>query len=316
MIILLLSLIQIQAKPLNPKKVLFAINCGAPSAHKGQSGIQYEKDVQSDPDTVVADYNQNTEVSSQTIKFTREPDIYLTERHAYKSFSYQVPLQKEGTYVLILKFAEMYFSQPNKRVFNVKFGQKRVITNLDVFARSGRYAANDEYLEFEYTGGQVYFNNTLCVEAVSNGKLSVQLEKTSLDNPYIHGLVLFGGQLNDTDYNDYQELRANWDKIQKQEQYRQEQERNKKQESRVKRKERVKIRNDQINEQEYSFETQNQNVQQVPRQTLKSLITGPIGTAGLWVGFLVTVFIFKNLFNRISNPKQVTQSNEETKKKK
>lgn len=41
------------------------------------------------------------------IKYTREPDIYMSERHAYKSFSYKVPIQKEGTYVLILKFAEV-----------------------------------------------------------------------------------------------------------------------------------------------------------------------------------------------------------------
>lgn len=63
--------------------------------------------MQSDADTVVADYSLNHEVASQTIKYTREPDIYMTERHAYKSFSYKVPLQKEGTYVLILKFAEV-----------------------------------------------------------------------------------------------------------------------------------------------------------------------------------------------------------------
>lgn len=55
----------------------------------------------------MADYTINKEVASQVIKYTREPDIYMSERHAYKSFSYKVPIQKEGTYVLILKFAEV-----------------------------------------------------------------------------------------------------------------------------------------------------------------------------------------------------------------
>ena len=30
-------------KPLNPKKVLYAIDCGAPSSHRGPTGIYYER---------------------------------------------------------------------------------------------------------------------------------------------------------------------------------------------------------------------------------------------------------------------------------
>jgi hypothetical protein len=33
----------LEAKPLNPKKVLYAINCGAPSGYKGANGIAYER---------------------------------------------------------------------------------------------------------------------------------------------------------------------------------------------------------------------------------------------------------------------------------
>ena len=51
---------------------------------------------------------------------------------------------------LILKFAEMYLREPNKRVFNIKFGERTVIQGLDVVAKVGPSAACDEYIEFEF----------------------------------------------------------------------------------------------------------------------------------------------------------------------
>jgi hypothetical protein len=51
----------------------------------------------------------------------------------------------------------MYFKENNKRVFNIKFGESRVVDKLDVVAKVGRYAAYDEYIEFEYTLGKVFF---------------------------------------------------------------------------------------------------------------------------------------------------------------
>ena len=47
----------------------------------------------------------------------------------------------------------MYFKEKGKRVFNINFGNRRVVDKLDIFAKVGRYAAHDEYIEFEYTAG-------------------------------------------------------------------------------------------------------------------------------------------------------------------
>ncbi|CAD8073522.1 unnamed protein product [Paramecium primaurelia] len=295
------------SKPLNPKKVLYAINCGAPSNYKSPSGIQYDKDIQTDPETVVADYSLNSEVSSQQIKYTREPEIYLTERHAYKTFSYQIPLQKEGTYTLILKFAEMYFDTKGKRVFHVKFGQQRVIEKLDVVAKVGKFASNDEYIEFEYIAGQVFHNNVLCVDAVQDGKLQMNLEKTKFDNPYIHGIVLYAGGINETDYEEYQYMKENWEKVINEEKIKEEVERQKKSEAKVKRKERVKIRNDHLNEVENEFEVddqqQNTSTPVTKKGGLRSLITSPIGTAGLFISLFVGMSILNKIMSAISNAK-------------
>ncbi|CAD8078164.1 unnamed protein product [Paramecium sonneborni] len=295
------------SKPLNPKKVLYAINCGAPSNYKSPSGIQYEKDIQTDPETVVADYSLNSEVSSQQIKYTREPQIYLTERHAYKTFSYQIPLQKEGTYTLILKFAEMYFDTKGKRVFHVKFGEQRVIDKLDIVAKVGKYASNDEYIEFEYVAGQVFQNNTLCVGAVQDGKLLVNLEKTKFDNPYIHGIVLYAGGISETDYEEYQYMKDNWEKILSEEKIKEELERQKKSEAKVKRKEKVKFRNDHLNELENEFEVDDQSqsttAPQTKRAGLRTLITSPLGTAGLYISFFFGMSIFTKIISKISKAK-------------
>lgn len=51
----------------------------------------------------------------------------------------------------------MYFKEKGKRVFNIKFGEKRVVESLDIVEKVGRYAAYDEYVEFEYASGEVFF---------------------------------------------------------------------------------------------------------------------------------------------------------------
>lgn len=58
----------------------------------------------------IADYGVNPEASGASLKYTRDPHLYFTERHDDKSFGYEFDLKKEGDYVLILKFAEVILS--------------------------------------------------------------------------------------------------------------------------------------------------------------------------------------------------------------
>ena len=43
----------------------------------------------------------------------------------------------------------MWFREPNKRVFHIKLGNKRVAENIDVVRKVGHAAAYNEYVEFE-----------------------------------------------------------------------------------------------------------------------------------------------------------------------
>jgi hypothetical protein len=51
----------------------------------------------------------------------------------------------------------MYFKDKGKRQFHIKFGQRRVVESLDIVEKVGKFAAYDEYIEFEYISGEVFF---------------------------------------------------------------------------------------------------------------------------------------------------------------
>lgn len=42
--------------------------------------------------------------------------LYQTERYNEETFGYEVPIREEGDYVLVLKFAEVYFAQSQQKV--------------------------------------------------------------------------------------------------------------------------------------------------------------------------------------------------------
>jgi len=127
----------------------------------------------------------------------------MTERHAYTSFKYFIPLQrKEGKFTLILKFCEMYFTKGGKRVFNINLGRGQVVKGLDVAGKVGRATAYDEYVEFEFKDDKIFFNGKEMADAYRNGKLEVEFEKTEKDNPIVNGLVLYDGPKSDTDFSD------------------------------------------------------------------------------------------------------------------
>ena len=47
---------------------------------------------------------------------TEDQILYQTERYNEETFGYEVPIKEEGDYVLVLKFAEVYFAQSQQKV--------------------------------------------------------------------------------------------------------------------------------------------------------------------------------------------------------
>jgi len=97
--------------------------------------------------------------TSAPISGTTEDLIFQSERWA-KSFGYDIPVQN-GEYTLVLKFAEIYFEEPGKRIFDVDVEGVTVIEALDIAAEAGPDAAmefvmnfyvGDENLDLDFTG--------------------------------------------------------------------------------------------------------------------------------------------------------------------
>lgn len=256
LIILIIQLCQIVLnKALVAKNVVYAVDCGSYSPSKSIVGFTYQSD-SGYSSGKVSDYTINEETKGIDIKYTKDPHIYMTERHDEKTFSYEIPVKSPGKYVLIAKFSELYFSEKKKRVFNIRFGDKIVVSNVDIYEKVRKAAAYDEYIEFELKNDNIYFQDENCPNAFdpTNKKLVVFFEKTQYDNPKVDAIVLYHGTLADTDYSDVPKIREEWEKRAKEERKKLEEERLKKEMAKLKKKEKLKIRNDQFDDLEEYIE--------------------------------------------------------------
>jgi hypothetical protein len=190
--------ITISYAKLNPAKVELAINCGG-KAYKGDKGILYQEDKFFN-NGETSDYGKNSDIQG-----TKDKIIYQTERWSSNNFEYNIPIKSQGSYVLILKFSEVYFSNPNEKIFDINFGDQNIIKNLDIFKNAGKNFAYDEYIEFIIKNDNVYFNNKLISSAFNKEKktLNIKFIKTIKDNPKINGIILVKGTIDDTDYDEY-----------------------------------------------------------------------------------------------------------------
>lgn len=247
------------AVELNPRKVVYAVDCGSTVPTKSVLGYSLHADTGYSGGKI-ADYTLNQEASGATLKYTRDQPIYMTERHDDYTFDYKIPVIAPGTYVLILKFSELYFSNKGQRVFNILFGERKVASNIDIAGTVGKNAAYDVYIEFEKKDGLIHFENSLCTNAIdASGKLKVVFEKINIDNPKVDAIVLYQGSLKDTDYYEQDAIRRDWDRRYEEEKKRKEEERLKKEASRLKKKEKIKVRNDQADDFEEDFEDLQEN---------------------------------------------------------
>lgn len=91
-------------------RVIWAVNCGG-DEHIDSHGVRYQRDACTDG--TASDYGRR-------YSFRRVPKedevLYQTERYHNKNFAYHVPIPTNGDYVLVLKFAEVWFTTKNAKV--------------------------------------------------------------------------------------------------------------------------------------------------------------------------------------------------------
>ena len=197
-LLFVLNIIDINSK-LNPSNVEIAINCGGPE-FRTKAGVTYQKDKYFIGGEA-SDFGINSD-----IKNTKDKEIYQTERWSTKDLVYNIPLKKEGKYVLVLKFSEVYFNNKNEKVFDFKFGDETILENIDIYSKVGKNNAYDEFIEFELKNKQIYVEGKQLKNAYDEDNKTIQITfvKKDIDNPKVNALLIIRGTLKDSDYDEYQ----------------------------------------------------------------------------------------------------------------
>ena len=198
LLLITFNILHINSK-LNPSNVEIAINCGGPE-FRTKSGIVYQKDKYFIGGEA-SDFGMNSE-----IKNTKDKDIYQTERWSTEDLIYEIPIQNNGKYVLILKFSEVYFNSKGEKIFDFKLGDLTVLEDIDIYEKVGKNRAYDEFIEFEIKNDKLYYEGKEAENAYDEKTKNIKLTfvKKEADNPKINALLIVKGTLKDTDYDEYQ----------------------------------------------------------------------------------------------------------------
>jgi hypothetical protein len=103
---------------------------------------------------------------------TEDDFLYRSER--WGTFGYALPVA-DGTYDVVIKCAEIFWSDPDKRIFDITAEGRAVATNLDLVAEAGSLTAHDLTARVEVTDGEL---NVDFAASVNNGQVCAILVRT------------------------------------------------------------------------------------------------------------------------------------------
>ncbi|MCX8107449.1 MAG: malectin, partial [Verrucomicrobiae bacterium] len=113
-----------------------------------------------------ADYPNNA------IADTEDDRLYQTVRYNLEAYHFSL---QNGDYTVTLKFCEPHYASPGKRVFHVYLQGKRVLENLDIFARVGQNRALDfRFDDVKVTNGWLEVRFTPVVEFPAIAAISIE----------------------------------------------------------------------------------------------------------------------------------------------
>ncbi|GFQ70527.1 malectin-A [Trichonephila clavata] len=172
-------------------EIIYAINAGGES-HVDSDGIHYRRDPLHGRIGTASDYGKQLIISRVP---RTDQVLYQTERYHHATFGYEIPVNKDGDYVLVLKFCEVYFSSPGMKVFDVTLnGVHTVVSDLDIFAKVGKGVAHDEHIPFIVKGNKLIVNEE---ESEHDGKIRVEFIKGYRDNPKVNAIYVARGSTTD-----------------------------------------------------------------------------------------------------------------------
>jgi len=179
----------VAAKKLN---VIYAVNAGGDN-FEDSDGIVYQKD----PSTqgVASDYGLRLNIDRVPLQ---DAVLYQTERYSHTDFGYDIPVKEDGSYVLVVKFAEVYFRSPGQKVFNVVLNSAHLIAqDLDIFANVGYATAHDEIIPFQVSGKGKKLNLGGQTSDIVRGTVRLDFMKGHADNPKVNAFYVVKGSIHD-----------------------------------------------------------------------------------------------------------------------
>lgn len=190
-LIIIISLVLILTiNTVNGYDVIYAVNAGG-DTHIDRHGIRYQKDPLMGRTGTASDFGQLLLIGRV---HQSDEILYQTERYHTSTFGYDLPASGDGEYLLILKFCEVYFNEPNQKVFDVVLnGHHKVVPDLDIFNLVGKGIAHDEHVYFNIKNNRLYFNDE--VSEIRGGKFRVEFIKGYRDNPKVNAILLLNGDL-------------------------------------------------------------------------------------------------------------------------
>ncbi|KAK2719155.1 hypothetical protein QYM36_004852 [Artemia franciscana] len=174
----------------SPKDVVYAVNCGG-DYFKDSHGINYQSDKSSSG--IASDFGKQFLVFGRVSQ--SDSVLYQTEKYDHNTFGYDVPLDGDGDYVLVLKFSEVYWNSPGAKVFGVLLNNRhRVISDLDIYEKVGKAVAHDEYIPFSVQNGKMNFNGE---SSTVYDSFRLDFLKGEVENPKINAFYLYKGDIKD-----------------------------------------------------------------------------------------------------------------------
>ncbi len=134
--------------------VIYRLNAGGGALSTGRGAFAADQGFSPTPGFTYA--------TTSPIAATPDPALYQTERSATAdqgSFTYALPLAN-GTYSVVLHFAEIYWTSPAKRLFDVSIEGAKVLDNYDIVQKAGAFTATSETFTTTVSDGalSLYFS--------------------------------------------------------------------------------------------------------------------------------------------------------------
>lgn len=175
----------------NSYEVIYAVNAGSSEPLK-INDITYDRDPLTDRIGIASDYGKQLMMIGRVTQ--SEEILYQTERYATNTFGYDLPVNGDGEYLLVLKFCEVYFNGPNLKVFDVVLnGEHTAVSDLDIFQQVGKGVAHDEYVYYTISRGKLFYKEE--ESEIRGGKVRVEFIKGYRDNPKVNAIVLVKGDV-------------------------------------------------------------------------------------------------------------------------